>query len=247
MTEAHAGSDPVRDRDDGRAAAGRRLADPRREVVRDERRRGRRDHRRRASRPEGPTLFAVPTDAPRDHASSTIPPYTHAYPHGHPTLRLRRRGRPGRGARAARRRRRPAARVVHRGAARDRGARDRRDGAAAERDAGVGDRARAGRRPALGPPGRLVPARRLGRRRGRGPAARARGRAARRRGRRPQGRARQGVDGEAVRQRGRVPLRRPRGAGVRRPRLPPRQRRRAACCASCASTASGRARARSSG
>lgn len=37
--------------------------------------------------PEGPTLFAVPTGTP---GISTIddPPYTHNYPHGHPTLRF---------------------------------------------------------------------------------------------------------------------------------------------------------------
>ena len=117
--------------------------------------------------------------------------------------------------------------MVHRGAARDRRARHRRDAAAARGDAGLGDGPRAGRRPALGPPGRRVPARRLGGRRRRRAAARARGRAARRRGRRPQDRAREGVDGQAVRERGGVPLRRPRGAGVRRPRLPARQRGRA--------------------
>ena len=40
-----------------------------------------------AAAPEGPTLFAVPTDAP---GITTVddPPFTHNYPHGHPTLRF---------------------------------------------------------------------------------------------------------------------------------------------------------------
>ena len=40
-----------------------------------------------AAAPEGPTLFAVPADAP---GISTVedPPFTHHYPHGHPTLRF---------------------------------------------------------------------------------------------------------------------------------------------------------------
>ena len=80
-----------------------------------------------------------------------------------------------------------------------------------------------------------------------GRALDARGRAARRRGRGPEGRAREGVDGEAVRVRGGVPLRRPRRAGVRRPRLHAHRTSPSGSCASCASTASGRARARSSG
>ena len=37
--------------------------------------------------PEGPTLFLVPADARRDQVVED-PPYTHAYPHGHPTLRF---------------------------------------------------------------------------------------------------------------------------------------------------------------
>ena len=40
-----------------------------------------------AAAPEGPTLFAVPTDTP---GISTVddPPFTHNYPHGHPTMRF---------------------------------------------------------------------------------------------------------------------------------------------------------------
>ena len=40
-----------------------------------------------AAAPEGPTLFAVPTDTP---GISTVddPPFTHNYPHGHPTIRF---------------------------------------------------------------------------------------------------------------------------------------------------------------
>ena len=65
--------------------------------------------------------------------------------------------------------------------------------------------------------------------------------------RRSEARPREGVDGQAVRLRGGRPLRGPRRAGVRRPRLHAGIRRRAVQPRSCASTASGRARARSSG
>ena len=65
--------------------------------------------------------------------------------------------------------------------------------------------------------------------------------------RRPQAGARQGLDGEADRVRDRRPRRRPRRPDLRRPRLHARATRRSACGASCASTASGRARRRSSG
>ena len=40
-----------------------------------------------AAAPEGPTLFAVPTDAPGITVVDD-PPFTHDYPHGHPTLRF---------------------------------------------------------------------------------------------------------------------------------------------------------------
>jgi acyl-CoA dehydrogenase len=40
-----------------------------------------------ATAPEGPTLFLVPTDAPGVSVVDD-PPYTHSYPHGHPTLRF---------------------------------------------------------------------------------------------------------------------------------------------------------------
>ena len=65
-----------------------------------------------------------------------------------------RRGRRGRRDRRRRRGRRAAARVVRRGAARDRRPRLRRDAAAARGDHGVGDRPRAGRRADHRPPGR---------------------------------------------------------------------------------------------
>ena len=107
-------------------------------------------------------------------------------------------------------------------------------------------RARAGRQPDPRLPGRLLPARRLGRRRRRRAAADAHRRRARRRRRRPEARPQQGLDGEAVHERGRLALRRPLRAGVRRPRLPALERRRAASCASSGSTGSGRAPARSS-
>ena len=96
-----------------------------------------------------------------------------------------------------------------------------------EDDHGLGARARAGRQPDHGLPGRLVPARRLRRGRRRRAPAGARGGAAGRRGRRPEGRPRQGVDGEAVRERGGLPLRRPLPADLRRPRLHAHQRGRA--------------------
>ena len=88
VTEEHAGSDPsgiattaTRDR--------RRLADRRREVVRHLRRRRRRLHRdgERAGRRQGPTLFLVDRGAPGIEVVDD-PPFTHTYPHGHPTLRF---------------------------------------------------------------------------------------------------------------------------------------------------------------
>ena len=101
-----------------------------------------------------PTLFLVPADTPGVTVVED-PPFTHNYPHGHPTLRLRRRGRPGR---RARRRGARATSCSGRGSPRSgsgRGPRHRGDDAPAGGDAGVDDRARAGRRAAVGPPGRL--------------------------------------------------------------------------------------------
>ena len=95
---------------------------------------------------EGPTLFLVDATLPGISVVDD-PPFTHTYPHGHPTIRFdgRRGARRGRHRRRRRGRRAPA-RVVHRGAPRDRGARRRRDVAAARRGDRVGADARAGRR-----------------------------------------------------------------------------------------------------
>ena len=87
---------------------------------------------------EGPTLFLVDATLPGISIVDD-PPFTHTYPHGHPTIRftgveVARRGR----HRRRRRRRRAAARVVHRGADRDRGARGGGDVAAARRGDRVG-------------------------------------------------------------------------------------------------------------
>ena len=91
-----------------------------------------------------------------------------------------RRGGRRRGDRRARRRRGPAARLVHRGAARDRRARRRLDVAADRGRHRLGARARAGRQPDHGLPGRVVPAGGLRRGRRRRAPAGARGGAARR-------------------------------------------------------------------
>ena len=193
-----------------------------------------------------PTLFLIePGAAGVDFVDN--PRFTHNYPHGHPTIRFTdvevgvRRG-----DRRRRQRRGSPARVVHRGAARNRHARARRDVAAARRDDRVGARASSGRSADHGLPGDLVPARRLGDRRNARPPARAPCRRDDRRRRRREADPRQGGHGEAVRLRGRRPLRRPGRAGVRRPRLPPEQRRRAVQRASSGSTGSGRAPARCS-
>ena len=107
---------------------------------------------------DGPTLFLVDRSC---EGISVVddPPFTHSYPHGHPTIRFTdvRRGR-RRGDRRRRRGRRAAARVVHRGADRDRGARRGRDVAAARGGDGLGAGARAGRVADHGLPGRVVPA-----------------------------------------------------------------------------------------
>ena len=88
--------------------------------------------------------------------------------------------------------------------------------------------ARPGRPADHRPPGHLVPARRLGDRRGAsGGCWRCSVAGLIDARRRSQADPREGVDGEAVRQRGGRPLRRPRGAGVRRARLHAQQRRRA--------------------
>ena len=74
-----------------------------------------------------PTLFLIEPSAPGVEFVDD-PKFTHNYPHGHPTIRFtRRRGRAGRGDRRRRQRPRAAARLVHRGAARDRHPRPRCD------------------------------------------------------------------------------------------------------------------------
>ena len=86
VTEEHAGSDPS-----GIATTAEPVGDGWR--IRGDkwfvttRRRGGRDHRGGSAPRRAPTLFAVPTDTP---GITTIddPPYTHNYPHGHPTLRF---------------------------------------------------------------------------------------------------------------------------------------------------------------
>ena len=103
------------------------------------------------------------------------------------------------------------------------------------------------RRADLRLPGRQLPAGRLGGRRRRRPPADARGRDPHGRGRQSQGRPRQGVARQAVRVRGGVALRGPRGPGVRRAAATCANTPPSGTCASSASTASGRARARSSG
>ena len=154
------------------------------------------------STPRRGTLFAVPADAA---GITTIddPPFTHSYPDGHPTLRFTRYGSPTRTSSARSGRGRPAARLVRRGAPGDRGAL----GGAMQRLLHGGRRLDglpgAGRRPAHRPPGGVVPARRLRRRRGRRPAADVRRGAPRRRGRRPEAGAREGQHGQAVLHRGR--------------------------------------------
>ena len=94
---------------------------------------------------EGPTLFLVDATLPGISVVDD-PPFTHTYPHGHPTIRfsgVEVRDEDVIGGVGARRR--AAARVVHRGADRDRGARGGGDVAAARRGDRVGAHARAGR------------------------------------------------------------------------------------------------------
>ena len=118
-----------------------------------------------------PTLFLIDADAAGVEIVDD-PQFTHHYPEGHPTIRFtdvevgedavvpgRRRGRGD------------AARLVPRGAPGHRRARGRSHVAAARGDGRVGDQQGSGRQPHLGPPGRQLPARRLGRGRRRRPAA----------------------------------------------------------------------------
>ena len=174
-----------------------------------------------------PTLFLVESDAPGVEYVDD-PPFTHNYPEGHPAIRFTDVevgedavvGEVGAGDELQRKwfteeRLAIAARGVG------------RDVAPARRDGRLGLRTPAGRLADLRLPGGLLPARRLGRRRGGRPAARALGRDARRRRRRPEDRPPQGVDGEAVRLRGGLALRRPLRAGLRRAWLHAHQRRRA--------------------
>ena len=90
-----------------------------------------------------PTLFLVDRDRPGIDVIDD-PPFTHSFPHGHPTVRYdcevgRRRGARRRGHDRARRR--APERVVHRGADPHRRPLRRRDAAAARRRRRVGDRA----------------------------------------------------------------------------------------------------------
>ena len=119
-----------------------------------------------------PTLFLV--DRERDGIEVVDdPPFSHTYPHGHPTIRFTGvEVRRGRRDRRPRRRRRPAALVVHRGAPRHRRARRGLDVAPDRGGHRLGAPARAGRaagswttrasrsrsptRPPTRPPGRLL-------------------------------------------------------------------------------------------
>ena len=181
-----------------------------------------------ALRAATPTLFLVDAGAARHQRRRR--------PAVHPQLSARasdaalrgRRGRRGRRDRRRRRGRRAAARVVRRGAARDRRPRLRRDAAAARGDHRVGDRPRAGRRADHRPPGR---------RRSRWPTPPptpppAACSASRSRGWPTRARTRSSIHAKASMaklfvQRGREPLRRPLPADLRRPRLHAHQRRRA--------------------
>ena len=230
VTERDAGSDPSRIASTAEPTL-RRLRAQRREVVRHLRRR-RLGPDRDGERPRGRRAACRPCSwsrpAPRASRSIDEPRFTHSYPDGHPTIRLDSvEVAGGRGDRRRRQGRRAAAPLVHRGAARDRRARDRGDVAAARGDGRLGAGARAGRQPDLRLPGSQLPARRLGRRRRRRAADDDGGRAPRRRGRRPETGPRQGLDGEAVRLRGGLALRRPLRPGLRRPRLHALERRRA--------------------
>ena len=89
VTEADAGSDPSASaRPPTRTDGGWRIR--RREVVRHLRRRRGRLHRDGQRQVDGatlPTLFAVDRDAPGIEVVDD-PPFTHNYPHGHPTMRF---------------------------------------------------------------------------------------------------------------------------------------------------------------
>ena len=191
-----------------------------------------------------PTLFAVPVDAPGVSIVDD-PPFTHHYPHGHPTMLFD-------GVKVSAEdviggvgpRRRPATHVVHRGAPRYRRALHRRHAATHCGDHRVGHWSRTGRCTPDRPPRRLVPPRRLGGRcSGRTPA-RVRRRTHEGRRRRPEADSRTRVDGQALLLRSREPV---------LPTARCRSSADAATCAptplsasgeSCASTASGRAPAR---
>jgi alkylation response protein AidB-like acyl-CoA dehydrogenase len=174
-----------------------------------------------------PTLFLV--DAGLDGIEVVDdPPFTHTYPHGHPTIRF------------------TDVEVGEDAVIGGLGGGDdlqrawfteERLGIAArgvgsmwrliEEATSLGARSRAGRTADHGLPGRLLPARGFGRGRGRRTAAQTGCGPPRRRRRRSQGGPRQGLDGEAVRERGRLPLRRPRPPDLRRPRLHAHERGRA--------------------
>ncbi len=118
-----------------------------------------------------PTLFLVDADLPGIEFVDD-PKFTHNYPEGHPTIRFTDVEVPedavvagiGDGNDLA-------AGLVHRGAPGHRRPRRRRDDAPAGGVRRLGHPARAGRQPDLGLPGRLLPPRRLGGRRGGGATA----------------------------------------------------------------------------
>ena len=131
-----------RERVAGTACDRRRLPDPGREVVRHDRRRRRllhRDGQRRRRR--RPAADAVP-GGPRHARGSDLedPPFTHNYPHGHPTLRfdVRCPPMPCSAARRCRPRGRAAEHMVRRGALPHRGPLRRGDAPAARRDRRLG-------------------------------------------------------------------------------------------------------------
>ena len=167
----------VAHQDHGSAHRGR-LGDRRREVVRHLRRRGRGLHRygqRARGRPDTAHAVSGRPLARRDRDRGQPALHAHLSARASGGALHGRRGGRGRGHRRPRRRRGPPARVVHRGAAGDRRPGRGLDVAADRGDDCLGARARAGREPDHGLPGRVVPAGRLRRRRRRRTPAHPRG------------------------------------------------------------------------
>ncbi len=174
-----------------------------------------------------PTLFAVPADAPGVSIVDD-PPFTHAYPHGHPTMLFTDVkvsaddviGGVGQGDDLQRmwfteERIGIAVRCI--------GAMQR----LITETTAVGHQPRAGRSSPHRPPGCFVPARRLRGRCRRRSAHGLRRCAPQGVRRRSQAHPRQGVDGQALLLRGGQPVRRPVSADLRRPRIHAHQCRRA--------------------